>query len=1263
MGISTTTSDFNQWLHAMKMVARLPGGVPPEFRRKLWISLADQYLNTKKIDWVKEQEKCLIDQSGVDDEELGAQIVKDLHRTGSSLCSGPAGSLNQAKLKRVLLGYARWNPSVGYCQGFNMLGALILQVLDKNEGDTIKVMIYLIEGVLPPKYFCDSLNGLQTDMAVFRELLSTKVPRLSKHLFKLQASLGEDSFEPPLINVFTMQWFLTIFCTCLPINSVLRVWDLILIEGSDILLRTALAIWTFLEDRIISAKTPDDFYCKMGTLSAELLNGNLIDCNGLVQRVVDLGPIADLQQLRDKHVYNVTNFRDKKGYKLFYSDDEGDSDDDSRMAVATAWGLRMGRRESLGVSSSQRPATDREKVVLDINLLKHQYERLRERQRQAQIILTAACARQPANTSSASTFQVNQLLFGRNAILSNKGRRIGPPQGSIPPPRRSNAATKSRSSPKSTKRDETLHWNDTDVVKIRKNNLKWKDAIHVDEVVEKTDEQHSATEDESSSIHATPRLRKRSESSSYSEDSSTSTSLCDDDDDNTSSFDASPFKKKQSPEVQVPTENKVEDIQKYIRGLEEDSDITCSVLLQDNQTDSTLPTSGNADKPKSPPKIYFSENTKSKSIEEDPDTEPSGGVSKSSFLSIEVSAVDSITSTSQLSPIGDITGYLSTSCISPLRTPSCTFEYTDFLTNISGDPSPERQTGSMELDAELEKFDLDEAGITNKLFERIISMDRPKKLDLPDFTKKPTTICSTTSTKSVENIVSEREAPRSISLNPSDLYRDPSPFYTSSTQKLSQTTLNLTTLPTSKDTVDFEVEDLPQILQSTSEQSFVKEDSEEMKPLAVSPIEFGNIEPTAQTMTQSDLYSDKQLTASSSTENLNEHSSNRRNSDRALKIIQENSLILHRLLKKNLSDTEQASSSNIELQDEENVVNLNDDQKCEFSPEKIDVKIELTTDEDERITANTAPNEAVVVTENDQNIEIVTEEVTEPDNIPISPIYTAPKINLLDSSSYKRIESLDESNSSNISETLTSIENTIKSINSLCQDRESSIHPNRRSRLMEEIEEIIRSPNLSDSKLKSKAITISPPYDAKDANCLTTLARGSRDLSKAASPRRRRDEEREEYESRATRNLPTIPSITKTLADSSSDYKAYGSSAINRKYPDKLEIRHTTVTATLYDRYLSQKNEKSARLDKSPSSPVITKNYFDYLTATSTDRITKSAENSPSRYATSMTISPNPENPSSYSSSTISATSPTKETPHILSLDTTGRTYSDISHR
>lgn len=42
-------------------------------------------------------------------------------------------------LKRVLLAYARWNKSVGYCQGFNVLAALILEVTEGSESDALKV--------------------------------------------------------------------------------------------------------------------------------------------------------------------------------------------------------------------------------------------------------------------------------------------------------------------------------------------------------------------------------------------------------------------------------------------------------------------------------------------------------------------------------------------------------------------------------------------------------------------------------------------------------------------------------------------------------------------------------------------------------------------------------------------------------------------------------------------------------------------------------------------------------------------------------------------------------------------------------------------------------------------------------------------------------------------------------------------------------------------------------------------------------------------
>ncbi|XP_071442800.1 TBC1 domain family member 30-like [Hetaerina americana] len=136
-------SGFEQWRDAMRMVARLPGGIPPEFRRRLWLTLAEKHLQSRGVDWSKAERMCLNEWRHPDDEELGIQIVKDLHRTGCSLfCGGSEGAAaNQAVLKRVLLGFARWNKAVGYCQGFNMLAALILQVTERSEADAIKVRI------------------------------------------------------------------------------------------------------------------------------------------------------------------------------------------------------------------------------------------------------------------------------------------------------------------------------------------------------------------------------------------------------------------------------------------------------------------------------------------------------------------------------------------------------------------------------------------------------------------------------------------------------------------------------------------------------------------------------------------------------------------------------------------------------------------------------------------------------------------------------------------------------------------------------------------------------------------------------------------------------------------------------------------------------------------------------------------------------------------------------------------------------------------
>ena len=40
----------------------------------------------------------------------------------------------------MLLAYARWNKRIGYCQGFNVIAALLLNVMERKEDDALKVI-------------------------------------------------------------------------------------------------------------------------------------------------------------------------------------------------------------------------------------------------------------------------------------------------------------------------------------------------------------------------------------------------------------------------------------------------------------------------------------------------------------------------------------------------------------------------------------------------------------------------------------------------------------------------------------------------------------------------------------------------------------------------------------------------------------------------------------------------------------------------------------------------------------------------------------------------------------------------------------------------------------------------------------------------------------------------------------------------------------------------------------------------------------------
>ncbi|XP_068459343.1 carabin isoform X2 [Clinocottus analis] len=179
-----------------------------------------------------------------DDITLFRQIALDLQRSfpthRSLMGDSPEAIEGQAKLFRVLIAYGKYRPQVGYSQGMSYLAAVLLMQLGEEEA------FWALTALLDkPKYLSElfdlGLAKIQHQVKVFDQFLKHRKPQLSQHM----ESIGVSSVH------FVMPWFLTLF-TSLPCwDSVLAVWDLIMLNGLSAVFRTALTIVELLEPQLM----------------------------------------------------------------------------------------------------------------------------------------------------------------------------------------------------------------------------------------------------------------------------------------------------------------------------------------------------------------------------------------------------------------------------------------------------------------------------------------------------------------------------------------------------------------------------------------------------------------------------------------------------------------------------------------------------------------------------------------------------------------------------------------------------------------------------------------------------------------------------------------------------------------------------------------------------------------------------------------------------------------------------------------------------
>ena len=211
-------------------------------------------------------------------------IEKDLDRT---FINHPAFHLSPMllRLRRILCAFATHCPHIGYCQSLNFLAGFLLLFFD--EESAFWLMTTVVTVVLPPDYFTDSMIGLHTDLTVLNSLLSTHLPRLHSHLQAMRVDIRPIAFP----------WFLSLFIKTLPIESVLRVWDCLLCEGSKLLFRTALGLLSLHEDRIVRV-------CDFGRLYSLIsgMGSTEYDCERLMSESLGMRGISRrvLERMRRK---------------------------------------------------------------------------------------------------------------------------------------------------------------------------------------------------------------------------------------------------------------------------------------------------------------------------------------------------------------------------------------------------------------------------------------------------------------------------------------------------------------------------------------------------------------------------------------------------------------------------------------------------------------------------------------------------------------------------------------------------------------------------------------------------------------------------------------------------------------------------------------------------------------------------------------------------------------------------------------------------
>lgn len=214
-----------------KMHSAVGQGVPRHHRGEIWKFLAEQFL--LKHPFPSKQQPMDVPYKELLKKLTSQQhaILIDLGRTFPThpYFSAQLGA-GQLSLYNILKAYSLLDQEVGYCQGLSFVAGILL--LHMSEEEAFKMLKFLMFDMGLRKQYRPDMIILQIQMYQLSRLLHDYHRDLYNHL-------EEHEIGPSL---YAAPWFLTVFASQFPLGFVARVFDMIFLQGSEVIFKVALSL-------------------------------------------------------------------------------------------------------------------------------------------------------------------------------------------------------------------------------------------------------------------------------------------------------------------------------------------------------------------------------------------------------------------------------------------------------------------------------------------------------------------------------------------------------------------------------------------------------------------------------------------------------------------------------------------------------------------------------------------------------------------------------------------------------------------------------------------------------------------------------------------------------------------------------------------------------------------------------------------------------------------------------------------------------------